>query len=69
MHEMPKGFKMCMVDVLVLGHAGVHRLPQQHLVLQPSGGSVGACHGALGHHPQNGCQSQPPGECCPTSLD
>lgn len=41
--------------------AGLHWFPQLNLVLQHSGGGLGAGDGALGYHPQAGCQPQPPG--------
>ncbi len=47
MHVAPKLFVVSMLDVLLLGHAGVHRLPQQHMVLHPGGGGTGAFQEAL----------------------
>lgn len=40
----------------MLVYAGLHWFPQLNLVFQPGRGSLGASHGALGHHPQAGCQ-------------
>ena len=42
-------------------HAGVCRLPQLHLVLQPGGDSLGTCHGALGYPFPHGSQPQSSG--------
>ena len=50
--------------------AGLHRLPQFSMVIQSYCSSLGANYGALGHHPQAGCQSEPSGnrKSCQSNL-
>ena len=57
-----RGLGGSVCPTLVMLYACIHRVPQLHLVLQPGGAGLGAPHGALGHHLQDGCQPHPPGQ-------